>query len=66
MSADLDKHTVRLEGRARLRMTPGKTMQNAQADLKPASAPPAPIKAADAALLHKYRPKPLHGPGGIG
>ncbi|WP_343609116.1 LPS export ABC transporter periplasmic protein LptC [Novosphingobium sp.] len=40
MYADLDKHTVRLEGRARLRMTPGKTMQNAQADLKPAGAPP--------------------------
>lgn len=39
MYADLDKHTVRLEGRARLRMTPGKTMQNAQADLKPANTP---------------------------
>lgn len=41
--ADLDQHTIRLEGHARLRMTPGKTMQSAQSDLKaPAQTTPAP------------------------
>jgi lipopolysaccharide export system protein LptC len=34
MFANLDQHTIRLEGHARLRMTPGKTVQTAQSDLK--------------------------------
>jgi lipopolysaccharide export system protein LptC len=39
MSASLDQHTVRLEGRARLRMTPGASSKRMSKDLVPAAKP---------------------------